>query len=25
VHDTSGPDGPNATLMQRVLDGLRRL
>jgi len=25
VHDTSGPDGPDATLMQRVLDGLRRL
>ena len=25
VHGTSGPDGPDATLMQRVLDGLRRL
>ena len=25
VHGTSGPDGPDATFMQRVLDGLRRL
>jgi hypothetical protein len=25
VHRTSGPDGPDTTLMQRVLDGLRRL
>jgi Protein of unknown function (DUF742) len=25
VHGTSGPDGPDPTLMQRVLDGLRRL
>jgi len=25
VHGTSGPDGPDAPLMQRVLDGLRRL
>jgi hypothetical protein len=25
VHDTSGPGGPDPALMQRVLDGLRRL
>jgi Protein of unknown function (DUF742) len=25
VHGTSGPDGPDVTFMQRVLDGLRRL
>jgi hypothetical protein len=25
VHRTSGPDGPDAALMQRVLDGLRKL
>jgi hypothetical protein len=25
VHGTSGPDGPDAPFMQRVLDGLRRL
>ena len=25
VHGTSGPDGPDSALMQRVLDGLKRI